>query len=443
MKDFLISYTDSDRPWAEWIAWVLKEHGYTVTIELWKSKAIKDAIQNLRNAIVHGRSIENISFNKRIITILSDRYLRSPTLTELGVLTLKLALESQNRYLLLVRVEDVTLTDPWNQLPYIDLADTSEVEAEQAILSALEASETNRTTTVETMFQQQAIAISASVSAGLEERLEFSDSKGNQLKARRRSHEVQFFVEPLTQNIKIEMMLVPAGVFLMGSPEDELERQAREGPQHEVRVGSLFMGKYPVTQAQWRFVAALPEMSRELKLEPSHFKGDNRPVESVSWYDAGEFCARLSAYTGRDYRLPTEAEWEYACRAGTTTPFHFGETITTDLANYNGSSTYKNGPKGEYSGATTLVDKFGTANVFGLCDMHGNVLEWCTDHWHKNYEGAPIDGSAWLSENNSSRVIRGGAWGYDARHCRSAYRSSHPPDKSSAIFGFRVVCSAP
>ncbi|MEP0873117.1 formylglycine-generating enzyme family protein [Trichocoleus desertorum AS-A10] len=270
----------------------------------------------------------------------------------------------------------------------------------------------------------------------------------------RRRQAVQFFVEPLSQEIEIKMMLIPLGVFLMGSPEDELERQDREGPQHEVRVSSFFMGKYPVTQAQWRFVAALPEVKQKLELEPSGFKGDNHPVERVSWFDSVEFCARLSAHTGREYRLPSEAEWEYACRAGTTTPFHFGKTITADLANYRGtdnekykwSGSYGRGPKGEHRRETTPVDHFGVANAFGLCDMHGNVFEWCADHWHGNYEGAPTDGSAWLSDNENDNyhlALRGGSWDALPRACRSASRFDDSPSDRNDLIGFRVVCSAP
>ena len=178
------------------------------------------------------------------------------------------------------------------------------------------------------------------------------------------------------------------------------------------------MGKYPITQAQWQIVAGFPQEKLQLQPEPSRFKGDNRPVEQISWYDAVEFCARLSQKTGRNYRLPTEAEWEYACRAGTNSAFHFGETITTDIANYRGTDdeeygwkgNYGEGPKGEYREETTPVDKFSYANAFGLCDMHGNVWEWCEDYWHENYKGAPSDGSAWLTGNDDIRVVRGGSW---------------------------------
>ena len=268
----------------------------------------------------------------------------------------------------------------------------------------------------------------------------------------RRRLVVQFFAERLNDAVEIEMIAIAAGTFMMGSPEDELERNSSEAPQHEVNVAAFFMGKYPITQAQWKAVAALPQINRELEPDPSEFKGDKLPIEQVSWHDAVEFCDRLSAHTGRDYRLPTEAEWEYACLAGTTTPFHFGETITTDLANYDGtddpdgkwSGSYGQGPKGEYRKETTPVDHFAIANAFGLCDMHGNVREWCQDHWHDSYEGAPTDGSAWLSENeNDYRVRRGGSWGDGSRHCRSAYRDYNTPDFRYDDIGFRVVCSAP
>ena len=230
--------------------------------------------------------------------------------------------------------------------------------------------------------------------------------------------EAHRYIEPLDNGVDLEMVAIPDGEFVMGSPADEPERYDDESPQHSVTVPGFFMGRYPITQAQWRVVAALPRVVRELEPDPSNFKGsvgeasrnENRPVEQVSWEDAVEFCDRLSRHTRREYRLPSEAEWEYACRAGTTTPFHFGEMITTEVANYNGSA-YAGGAEGDRRGETTPVTEFGIANAFGLSDMHGNVLEWCLDHWHENYEGAPTDGSAWLSENErANRVYRGGSW---------------------------------
>ncbi|MDE5083684.1 MAG: formylglycine-generating enzyme family protein, partial [Trichodesmium sp. St18_bin1] len=164
------------------------------------------------------------------------------------------------------------------------------------------------------------------------------------------------------------------------------------------------------------------------------------PVECVNWYKAVEFCKRLSKLTGRNYRLPSEAEWEYACRAGTTTPFYFGETITTELVNYDGNKTYGNAPKGEYRKQTTPVGQF-PANAFGLYDMHGNVREWCADEWHENYAGAPTDGSVWLNGNKDLSPLRGGSWAYIPGYCRSAFRHYYVRrDDHSFNSGFRVVC---
>ena len=242
----------------------------------------------------------------------------------------------------------------------------------------------------------------------------------------------------------IEMVAIPGGTFEMGSPENEPKRHKNESPQHTVTVQPFFMGKYPITQAQWRFVAKLSQINRKLKAEPSRFKGDNRPVEYVSWYDAVEFCDRLSKYTGRTYTLPTEAEWEYACRAGTTTPFYFGKTISSQLANYRASITYANEPKGEYRKQITSVGQF-PPNAFGLYDMHGNLWEWCLDDWHSNYKGAPKNDSAWISSNNnrSRKVLRGGSWLSYPEYCRSAsrsnlYGSSHLLKNDDV--GFRIVC---
>jgi formylglycine-generating enzyme required for sulfatase activity len=249
----------------------------------------------------------------------------------------------------------------------------------------------------------------------------------------------------------LTLIQIPAGSFLMGSPEDEPERHSDEGPQHEVAVQELFMAQSPITQAQWREVASWqpqePERwGRELNPNPSSFNdqpdSDQRPVERVSWHEAMEFCHRLSQRTGRHYTLPSEAQWEYACRAGTTTPFHVGATITPELANYDATATYGDGPKGEYGAETTPVGMF-PANSWGLHDMHGNVWEWCLDHWHDSYKGAPSDGSAWLTPSASEeerRVLRGGSWGSDPRGCRSAYRNLNQPGFAYSPVGFRVVC---
>ncbi|MDB9438369.1 formylglycine-generating enzyme family protein [Dolichospermum lemmermannii CS-548] len=263
-----------------------------------------------------------------------------------------------------------------------------------------------------------------------------------ELSIKRKQKQAQQFIEDLGNGIQLEMVAIPGGSFMMGSPKNEPERRETESPQHQVTVPPFLLGKYPVTQAQWQAVAALPPVNQELKPNPSRFEGANRPVERVSWHDAVEFCNRLSNHTQRPYRLPSEAEWEYACRAGTTTPFHFGETITTDLANYNGNYIYGDGVKGIRKGETTEVGSFKIANEFGLYDMHGNVWEWCQDDWHNNYEDAPTDGSAWISNKAKiNKLLRGGSWYHNPGLCRSAYRSFNYLDSSDDVIGFRVVCS--
>ncbi|NMG59708.1 formylglycine-generating enzyme family protein [Geitlerinema sp. P-1104] len=250
-----------------------------------------------------------------------------------------------------------------------------------------------------------------------------------------------YFSEPLSDEVGLDMVQIPGGTFLMGSPHEELKNHPNEQPRHSVSVPSFFMGRYPITQAQWRVVAAYPEVERELKPDPSRFKGENRPVERVSWEDAVEFCQRLSVNTSRSYRLPSEAEWEYACRAGTQTPFHFGETLTDELANYDATKVYGRGVIGEHRGETTEVGQF-SPNNFGLHDMHGNVWEWCQDDWHGNYEGAPEDGSAWLDENSTEnkKVLRGGSWFHYPRNCRCAIRYYFTRVNFYNLGGFRVVC---
>ncbi len=263
----------------------------------------------------------------------------------------------------------------------------------------------------------------------------------------RQTNQAQDFSADLGEGITLEMVAIPGNTFIMGSPEEE--GYDDEKPQHQVTVPSFFMGKYPVTQAQWRFVAQLPQVNRKINSKPSRFQIDNLPVQLVSWYDAVEFCDRLSKYTGRPYTLPTEAEWEYACRAGTTTPFHFGETITGDLANYRASNTFADEPKGECRERTTPVGQF-PPNAFGLYDMHGNLWEWCLDDWHSNYKGAPTDGSPWfdseddnLDQKTGRAVLRGGSWISYPTVCRSACRhdSLAGRDIIFSYVGFRVVCS--
>jgi len=286
----------------------------------------------------------------------------------------------------------------------------------------------------------------------------------------------------------IPLVIIPAGSFLMGSPEDEPGRSKAEGPQREVTLAAFWMAQTPITQAQWREVASWPKINLDLNPDPSHFKGDNRPVEQVSWVDAIEFCNRLSQRTGRRYTLPSESQWEYACRAGTTTPFHFGPTINTKLANYDGNYTYDQGDRGIDCEQPTDVASF-PANPWGLYDMHGNVWEWCLDEWRDSYEGAPTDGSAWMEgdslgesladccaagrgsttprpavrlaaasaarttatttsvsasvasdPSDAGRLLRGGSWRNRPAICRSAFRYSLLPDYRLNYLGFRVCC---
>ena len=230
------------------------------------------------------------------------------------------------------------------------------------------------------------------------------------------------------------MVYIPGGSFLMGSPKNEAERKSDEGPQHKVNLQPFLMSRYPITQDQYQAI---------MGHNPSYFKGGNRPVEQVSWHDATKFCQKLSSKTGKIYTLPSESQWEYACRAGTTTPFYFGETITSELVNYNGDYPYANAPKGKYREETTDVGSF-PPNAFGLYDMHGNVWEWCLDTWHNNYNGAPTDGSSWESAGNSNvRVLRSGSWYNLSRYCRSARRAYNYACHLFKTWGFRFISSSP
>lgn len=249
------------------------------------------------------------------------------------------------------------------------------------------------------------------------------------------------------------MVLIQAGRFEMGSPEHERRIAmaagsqknwiARETPQHWVGIERPFaMGRYPVTVGEWRaFVRASGwQQHGEVDWESPGFPQlDTHPVVGVSWFDALQYVAWLGEATGKRYRLPSEAEWEYACRAGSKTAFNVGDTIATTQANFDGSFTYNGGPRGEFRHGTTPVDAF-APNAWGLHDMHGNVWEWVQDVVHDNYEGAPMDGSAWeLGGDQVRRILRGGSWLYNPRYLRSALRNGFSAVLSNDIVGFRVV----
>jgi formylglycine-generating enzyme required for sulfatase activity len=220
----------------------------------------------------------------------------------------------------------------------------------------------------------------------------------------------------LKEGGKLVLAPIPAGTFMMGSPATEDKRGDNE-TQHRVTISKPFyMGIHPVTQAQYQAI---------MGKNPANFQGNDLPVEQVNWNDAVEFCQKISQKAGRTFRLPTEAEWEYACRAGTTTPFYFGNTISTEQANYDGNYTYGNGVKGVHRQKTTSVGSF-PANAWGLHDMHGNVWEWCAD-WYGDYPAeAAIDPQG--VSNGPSRVLRGGSWNNNPQNCRSANRNRNDPD---------------
>ena len=251
------------------------------------------------------------------------------------------------------------------------------------------------------------------------------DDKGEENS--RITKEAEFFRENLGNSVALEMVRIPSGKFLRGTK-----------PQ-PVSVQSFWIGKYQVTQKQWREVANLSKVKYYLKPDPSCFKGDNRPVETVSWDEAVEFCDRLSQYTGRKYRLPSKAEWEYACRAGTKTPFYFGSKLTPKLARCK--SNLGTALLTLFMGETVNVGQF-LPNSFGLYDMHGNVWEWCEDDWHGDYNNAPKDGTAWLSGQDSIKVVRGGSWSFNPYVCRSAYRRDPARGDRFNTLGFHVVCVA-
>ncbi len=280
---------------------------------------------------------------------------------------------------------------------------------------------------------------------------------------------IRYFSEDVGTETAIEMGMLPGGGFQMGAAIGEWPNKSAESRRSmPMQVAPFAIGRTTITQQQWLSVCeSHPETLRwPLLPDPSAFKGKNLPVETVSWQEAVEFCDRLSAITKRRYRLPTEAEWEYACRAGTTTAFHFGPTITSELANYCGeggavcgisfgkdvaalsydgvdypSGKYAGGPPGVFNNKTMPVASY-PPNAFGLFEMHGNVWEHCMDKWTQRLDWLPSDGSAFQAENGDMRALRGGAWSHNPALCRSASRDRMAQDASGweGRVGFRVVC---
>jgi formylglycine-generating enzyme required for sulfatase activity len=253
---------------------------------------------------------------------------------------------------------------------------------------------------------------------------------------KRSKAKARFFTIKLGNEAELEMIEIPNGSFTMGAPPNETDCRENEQPSHPVSVKTFFMGKFPITQGQWLAVTQqLPKMGDK-------FYGNDLPIVNVWLEKALEFCARLKQLTNLPFRVPSEAEWEYACRAGTTTPFNCGETITTEIANFNGNKPYNDTPKGEYRQQTTPVGYLKYANAFGLYDMHGNVWEWCADIWHEDYNGAPTDGSPWVTNGDHSYCVqRGGSWLDRAGACRSAFRVGDIAHNVDNTVGMRVCLS--
>ena len=258
-----------------------------------------------------------------------------------------------------------------------------------------------------------------------------------QLQINNRQRQGNAYIETLGnvqgKSIGLEMVYIPTGKFYIGSPTSEIGHSTEESPRQIINIRSFFISRFPITQRQWKVL---------MDNNPAIFIGNSdRPVESVSWDDVQSFCQKLSDRTHKPYRLPSESEWEYACRAGTITPFCFGETIAPNLGNYNAAIPYKYAPAGISNTSTTEVGSY-PANAFGLHDMHGNLWEWCEDVWHDDYDLLPIDGTAHTQGGDRScRVVRGGSWRDPADYCRSAKRSKNATNQGDRSTGFRIAVS--
>jgi formylglycine-generating enzyme required for sulfatase activity len=412
--DFTLGFAEADQVWVDWIVWVLESAGYTI-----EQKAGEAAFQ---------LTIDEIQ-GKHYIPIWSEQYLRTPKIflqTDQIIMNYDLG---QKKQVMPIQIDSsASFLEP-DLITPLDLSECDRAYAQQKLLEAARSLPLLLNPPPQPPFRKPQPPFPGEPQELIEMRQRLQ-AKGH--------------IEKLGDVVSLEMMQIPGGMFTMGTPENEAKSRDSERPIHRVTVQSFFMGRYPVTQAQWFFVAGLPQENDELSFRPSRFADDDRPVERVNWHDAIEFCARLSRYTGREYRLPTESEWEYACRGKTITPFHFGYTIDAEIANYRGISAYGSGRTGIYREETTPVGFFKVANAFGLYDMHGNVWEWCMDHWHDNYQGAPNNASAWIdskAEEDTPRVLHGGSWYYNPGNCRSASRYRFKADYRDYRVGFRLVHS--
>jgi formylglycine-generating enzyme required for sulfatase activity len=412
LMDFTLGFAEADKAWAEWISWVLESAGYTVTSA--------DLVQVERDAIDSSHLIVLLSENCRPdfqYEKLVQRFLaRQPAHKEPRVFPIILV-----GYDLPENLPSAYLTS---------FTDCDRQEAQRRLLDKAKTSPLPFNPPPLPPFRKPQPPFPGEPPGGT---------------PRKERGTAQGYIEKLTDGVQIEMMQIPGGMFTMGAPETEEGSQNSERPTRRVKVQPFCMGRYPVTQAQWRFVAGLSQIDRKLNPDPTRFKGSDKPVERISWLEAVEFCARLSQRTGREYRLPTEAEWEYACRGKSLelTPFHFGQIIDPEIANYDANRVYGQGRKGFYREQTTAVGSFKVANDFGLYDMHGNVWEWCMDQWHGSYEGAPLDGTAWIdAKKDAPRVLRGGSWYSNPVDCRSASRDRLDAVYRDFYIGFRLVSPA-
>jgi formylglycine-generating enzyme required for sulfatase activity len=244
----------------------------------------------------------------------------------------------------------------------------------------------------------------------------------------RQQLQMQAYHQPLSSEVKLEMVQLPGGFSQMGSPPHQ--GYTDEHPQHPTYISSFLIGKFLVTQAQWKAV-----MGKDL---PYRRAGALHPADRASWKDASAFCQRLAQKSGLDYRLPSEAEWEYACRAGTSSPFCYGPTLTTDLANYCGDHVFAKEAQGVYRHGTSQVGSF-PPNAFGLYDMHGNLWEWCADDWFEDYNGASTGSQPRKKQDDTFKVVRGGSWHETPNHCRSAVRLKFAAREGDDVVGFRIA----
>ena len=427
-----LSYTRKDQEQVEWLHQRLCEAGFRPwmdTKDLLPGQKFEYHIKKaIRQSDFFLACLSNNSVNRRGVI---QREIKEA----LDVLQEKL---ESDIYLIPVRLEECDVPESLREFHWANLYE------EHGLTRLLQAIQSGISDQRATTAHEEVGRVKSITSDAKGQKFQFEtvtvDAKGQIVKRTQAEAEQQR--ADLGNGINLEMVLIPGGTFMMGQTDAEKQELIKlvgkekykdwyryELPRHEVRIQEFWMGKYSVTQAQWEVV---------MGENPSHFKGAKRPVENVSWNDVQEFLQKLNgtlkkngknpplplpggetlhnpllggAGVGGEFRLPSEAEWEYACRAGTTTPFYFGETLTPDLANYNGNYTYASGPKGKFREQTTEVGSF-PPNAFGLYDMHGNVWEWCADPWHENYEGAPIDGSVWEEGGDINlRLLRGGRTG--------------------------------